>query len=55
VAVQREREFLVFGADAPLRLRFAARFEPGDEFVAAFDWRHIDLVTGHTGFRIGRS
>ena len=42
-----EGEFLVLGADAELRLRLAARFEPGDEFVARLDGGHVDLVTSH--------
>ena len=49
VAVDREREFLVLGADAELRLRLAARLEPRDEFVARVDRRHVDLVAGHAG------
>ena len=55
VAVDGEREFLVLGADAELRLRLAARLEPRDEFVARFDRRHVDLVAGHAGFRRKRS
>jgi hypothetical protein len=51
VAMNGEREFFVLGADAPLRLRLAARLEPGDEFVAPFHRRHVDLVTGHAGCR----
>jgi hypothetical protein len=47
VPVHREGEFLVLGADAPFRFWLAARFEPGDEFVAPLDRRHVDLVTGH--------
>ena len=47
VGVDREGEFLVLGADAPIRLRLAARFEPGDEFVARLDRGHVDLVTSH--------
>ena len=47
VTLDREREFLVLGADAELRLRLAARLEPRDEFVARFDRRHVDLVTSH--------
>ena len=49
--LDREGEFLVFGADPELRLRLAARFEPGDEFVARLDRRHVDLVTSHAGVR----
>ena len=49
VVVDGEGEFLVLGADAELRLRLAARFEPGDEFVARLDRRHVDLVTSHAG------
>ena len=47
VAFDGEGEFLVLGADAELRLRLAARFEPGDEFVARLDGGHVDLVTSH--------
>ena len=49
VAVDREGELLVLGADAEFRLRLDARFEPRDEFVARFDRRHVDLVTSHAG------
>ena len=52
VAVDGEGEFLVLGADAELRLRLAARFEPGDEFVARLDRGHVDLVTSHASFRL---
>ena len=51
VVFDREGEFLVLGADAELRLRLAARFEPGDEFVARLDRGHVDLVTSHAGVR----
>ena len=51
VPSHREGEFLVLGADAELRLRLAARFEPGDEFVARLDGGHVDLVTSHARFR----
>ncbi len=47
MVVDGEGEFLVLGADAELRLRLAARFEPGDEFVARLDRGHVDLVTSH--------
>ena len=47
VVRDRESEFLVLGADAKLRPRLAARFEPGDEFVAGLDRGHVDLVTSH--------
>src|SRR5262249_2397241 len=46
-----EHEFLVLGADAEVRLRLTALFEPRDEFLARFDWRHVDLVAGHAVFR----
>ena len=49
VALDRERELLVLGADAEFRLRLAARLEPRDEFVARFDRCHVDLVTSHAG------
>ncbi len=44
-----EGELLVLGADAELCLWLAARFQPGDEFVARLDRRHVDLVTSHAG------
>src|SRR5690349_5272495 len=47
----REREFLVLGADPELFLTLAARLEPRDELVARFDRRHINLVTGHKEVR----
>ena len=46
-----EGELLVLGAGPELCLRLAACFEPGDEFVARLDRRHIDLVTSHKGVR----
>src|SRR4029077_8204509 len=46
-----EGKFLVLGAGAKLRPRLAARFEPGDEFVARLDGGHVDLVTSHASFR----
>ena len=49
VTVDGEDEFLVLGADAELRLRLAARLEPGDEFVARLDRGHVDLVASHAG------
>src|SRR5690242_5853639 len=42
-----ERKLFMLGTDAKLRLRLAPGFEPRDEFVARFDRRHVDLVTGH--------
>src|SRR5581483_5291764 len=47
----REGEFFVLGADTEVRARPAAGREPGDQFVARLDRRHIDLVTGHGRFR----
>ena len=47
VTFERERRLLVLGADAEIRFRLHARFEPGDEFVARLQRRHIDLVTRH--------
>ena len=53
--VVRERKLLVLGADAPLRLRLYALGEPRDQFVARFDGRQVDNVTGHLRiFRKGR-
>ena len=49
VALDREHELLVLGADAELRLRLAARLEPRDQLVARFDRRHVDLVASHAG------
>ena len=49
VALDRERELLVLGADAEFGFRLAARLEPRDEFIARFDRRHVDLVTSHAG------
>src|SRR5262245_38530670 len=46
-----EGEFLVFGSNPELRLRLAARFEPGDKFVARVDRSPVDLITGHAKFR----
>ena len=51
VAVHREGELLVLGADAELLLRLAARLKPRDQFVARIDRRHVDLVASHAGFR----
>src|SRR5258705_5753995 len=42
-----ERELLVLGADAELRLRLIALLEPGDEFVARFDGLQVNDVTSH--------
>ena len=51
VILDREGELLVLGADAELFRRRASRFEPGDEFVARLNRRHVDLVTSHAGVR----
>ena len=47
VSFEREREFLVLGADAELRLRLHALSDPIDELVAPLDRRQVDLVTRH--------
>jgi hypothetical protein len=47
MAIEGEREFLVLGADAELRGRLTSLFEPGDQLVAQFNGRHINLVAGH--------
>src|SRR5262249_22726636 len=47
VAIERERRFLVLGADAKLLFRLFARGDPGDEFIARSQRRRIGLVTGH--------
>jgi hypothetical protein len=49
IALHHEHELLVLGADAELRLGFAARFEPRNKFLARLDRRHVDLVAGHAG------
>ncbi len=53
VTVERERKFLVFGADPKLLFRLATGRKPRDEFVARFDRCHIDLVTSHSDIRQG--
>src|SRR6476619_4238177 len=47
--LDREHELLMLGTDTKLRLGFAARFEPRNEFVARLDRRHVDLVASHAG------
>src|SRR5665647_2849125 len=51
VALNREGEFLMLGADAELRPRLATRFEPGDKFVARLDRGNVNLVTSHASVR----
>ena len=51
VALEREGEFLVLGADAELRFRLDALSDPVDEIVAPFDRRQVDLITRHAGYR----
>ena len=53
VTIEGEGELLMLGADAKLRLRLAALLEPGDEFVARLDGRHVDLVASHTAVGSG--
>ena len=48
MALQRERRFLVLGADAEFGRRLHAGLQPRDQFVARLQRRHIDLVTRHT-------
>src|SRR5207244_10938699 len=48
MALLREGEFLVLGADPKLRLGLAAGFEPRDQLLTRFDRRHVDLVTSHS-------
>ena len=48
MALQRERRFLVLGADPEFGRWLHARFEPRDQLVARLQRRHIDLVTRHT-------
>ena len=47
MALERERELLVLGADAEFGRRLHARLQPRHEFVARLQRRHIDLVTRH--------
>src|SRR6202030_1425447 len=49
MALDREGEFLVLGAEAKLRLRLDAGLEPRDELIARLDRRQVDLVTSHMG------
>ena len=44
---EREREFLVFGADAERRFRLYALRDPIDEVGAPLDRSQVDLVTRH--------
>src|SRR4051812_42241083 len=39
----------MLGTDTKLRLGFASRFEPRNEFLARLDRRHVDLVASHEG------
>ena len=56
MAIEREHELLVLGADAELGLRLAPRLEPRDQVVARLDRRHVDLVASHAeGFRRKKS
>ena len=48
MALEREYELLVLGADAKLRVRPAARLEPRDQLLARLDGRHVDLIAGHS-------
>ena len=47
MAIEREDEFFVFGADAELRFCFDALGKPRHEIVAPFDRRQVDLITRH--------
>jgi hypothetical protein len=47
VVIEREREFLVLGADAKTRFRLGALRDPIDELIAPLDWRQVDLITRH--------
>ena len=47
VVIEREREFLVLGADAKTRFRLGAFCDPIDELIAPLDWRQVDLITRH--------
>ncbi len=51
VALQREDEFLVLGADTELRFGFDALSKPIHEIVAPLDRRQVDLITRHAGSR----
>src|SRR6476620_9504133 len=52
--LDREHELLMLGTDTKLRLAFAARFEPRNEFLARLDRRHVDLVASHAGGSDGK-
>src|SRR6476620_11732949 len=52
--LDREHELLMLGTDTKLRLGFAARFEPRNEFLARLDRRHVDLVASHAGGSDGK-
>ena len=47
VSFERERKFLMLGADAELRLRLDALRNPIDELVTPLDRRQVDLITRH--------
>ena len=51
VALQREDELLVLGADTELRFGFGALRKPIHEIVAPLDRRQVDLITRHAGSR----
>jgi hypothetical protein len=47
MALQRESELLVLGADPELRFGFDALREPMHQIVAPLDRRQVDLITRH--------
>src|SRR6185295_8650722 len=52
--INRGQYLLMLGSDTKLRLGFAARFEPRNEFLARLDRRHVDLVASHVGGSDGK-
>ena len=49
MALQREGELLVLGAEPELRFGFDALREPMHQIVAPLDRRQVDLITRHAG------
>jgi hypothetical protein len=47
MALQREGELLVLGAEPELRFGFDALREPMHQIVAPLDRRQVDLITRH--------
>jgi hypothetical protein len=53
VALEREGQLFVLGADAELRRRLHAGRHPGDEFVPRLERCEVDLVASHSCGRSG--